>query len=240
MSNYPQAVETLIRELSQKNAAVVETCARLMKDTVDRGGLVYVFGSGHSGILVEEAFHRAGGLVPVYPVLFSFLTPHTPPKVSGKLERLEGIAPILFARSKAASGDLMWIASNSGINAAAVEMALECKKAGVATIAVTSVLHSKAVSSRHSSGKKLYEICDQVIDNHCPPGDALVNVQGTAVGAGSTIANAFLYNWALSRACEMWSAEGKTLPVYKSANVPGGDEHNEKLEARYRDRIPML
>lgn len=240
VQEYTKAIEGLLSSIQSGNQSAVAKCAELLKGTVDGGGLVYVFGSGHSTILVEEAFHRAGGLIPVYPVLHTFLTPHTTPKISGKLERLEGVAPILFARSGAKRGDVMWIASNSGINAAAIEMAAECRKAGVATIALTSLSHSKSVTSRHSSGKRLFELCDIVLDNHCPTGDALVEIAGVRVAAGSTIANSFLYHWALTKACELWAAEGKALPIYQSANTPGGDAHNEKLEAPYRSRIPLL
>lgn len=238
--SYPKAVESLLKTIREKNADDVARVASLTKSTVDSGGLVFVFGSGHSSILVEEAFHRAGGLIPVYPILHDFLSPHTTPKISGKMERLEGVAPILFARSGARAGDMMWIASNSGINAAAIEMAMECKNKGVKCVGLTSMTHSAATESRHSSRKKLYELCDLVLDNHCPPGDALVEISGVRVAAGSTIANSFLYNWVLSEASEMWGAEGKTLPIYKSANFPGGDKHNEQLEAPYRQRIPQL
>lgn len=237
---YTKAVENLLEGIRKDNADTVAETAALVKRIVDGGGLVYVFGSGHSTILVEEAFHRAGGLIPVYPVMHDFLSPHTTPKISGKLERLEGVAPILFARSGAKKGDMMFIASNSGINAAAIEMAVECRKAGVTTVAMTSLAHSKKATSRHSTGKRLFELCDVVLDNHCPSGDALVEIAGVRVAAGSTIANSFIYHWVLTSACELWAKEGKQLPIYQSANTPGGDAHNEKLEASYRTRIPLL
>lgn len=239
-SSYPAAVENLFATLTKQNAKAVEAVARKTRGVVDSGGLIYVFGSGHSSILAEEAFHRAGGLIPVHPILHEFLSPHASPKVSGKLERVEGIAPILFARSGAKSGDAMWIVSNSGINAAAIEMAMECRRAGVAAIALTNVAHSRSAPSRHSSGKRLLDLCDLVLDNHCPPGDALLEISGVRVAAGSTLANCFLFNWVLAAACELWAADGKSLPIYRSANLPGGDAHNEAIEAPYRPRIPLL
>lgn len=245
MSDYATEAIKLLGQIQQANAKTVNDVALRMKAAVDGGGLIFVFGSGHSSILTEEAFHRAGGLIPVSPILHSFLSPHTPPAVSGRLERLEGVASILFNRAGVGSADFMWIASNSGINAAAIEMALECKKAGVAAVALTNLSHSRSTNSRHSSGKKLYELCDLVLDNMCPPGDALAEISEKSgskvrVGAGSTIANCFLFNWSISAACSLWAAEGKTLPVYRSANVPGGDAHNEKAEAPYRSRIRFL
>src|SRR4051812_39541350 len=173
LQGYPAAIEKLLSELRTGNASQISGAAQAVVDSVDAGGILYVFGSGHSSILVEEAFHRAGGLIPVYPVLHTFLTPHTTPKISGKLERLEGMGEVLFVRSGARRGDMMWIASNSGINAAAIEMAMAAKSAGVQTVAFTNLSHSKSVATRHGSGKKLFEICDFVLDNCCPPGDAL-------------------------------------------------------------------
>lgn len=240
MQSYPNVIEKLIADLKRDNAKVVEQCAVALKECVDRGGLLYVFGAGHSSILAEEAFHRAGGLVPVYPILHDFLSPHTTPKISGKLERLSGVAAVLFARAQPKKNDMMIIASNSGINAAAIEMAEECRKVGVTTVAFTSLSHSKSVTSRHSTGQRLFELCDIVIDNHCPSGDALVDFNGVRAGAGSSIANCFLYNWIMTSACALWSAQGKILPIYQSANTPGGDAHNEILEAPYRQRIPLL
>jgi uncharacterized phosphosugar-binding protein len=240
LNDYTSAVELLLQRIKQVNASEVSLLAKRLVEVVDGGGLVYVFGSGHSSILVEEAFHRAGGLIPVYPIMADFLSPRTTPKISGKLERLEGVAPILFARSGAKKGDMMLIASNSGINAAAIEMATECKKAGVLSVAFTSLSHSKSAQSRHSTGKKLFELCNHVLDNQCPNGDALADIGGIKVGAGSTIANAYLYNWMISEACVVWKNTGKTLPIYQSANISGGDAHNEKLEAQYKSRIPLL
>ncbi len=239
-ADYPSEITRLLESLKKDCASAVAEVARRTIETVDGGGLIYVFGAGHSSILAEEAFHRAGGLIPVHPILYDFLSPHVSPKVAGKMERLEGVAKILFERSGARKGDMMWIASNSGINAAAIELAQTSAAAGVRTVALTSLSHSRATVSRHASGKKLFELCDHVLDNHCPPGDALVDAGGTRVATGSTIANSFLYHWVLTEACRMWSDARKSLPIYVSANLPGGDAANEKAEARYRARIPLL
>ena len=239
-ANYCLKVMELLKTIESQEKASVLRIAAKMVDCINSGGIVYVFGSGHSSILTEEAFHRAGGLIPVYPVLHGFLSPHTTPRISGKLERLEGVAPILFQRCQARPGDLFWIASNSGVNSAAIEMAQECRKAKIDTVAVTSVAHSQSIVSRHSSGSKLFELASFVLDNHCPPGDALTDFDGVRVGAGSTIANAFLWNWVLTESCNIWKQEGKILPIYRSANLPGGDSHNEKMEMQYIQRIPLL
>ncbi|HRK02453.1 MAG TPA: SIS domain-containing protein [Oligoflexia bacterium] len=237
---YIAAIEELIRTLSRKNELAVKKVVGRLARSIDNGGLLYVFGSGHSAILVEEVFHRAGGLVPVYPILTTVLTPHTTPKISGPLERLSGIAAILFKKAAPTSKDILFIASNSGVNAAAIEMALEAKKNKVWTVAFTSVEHSKAAATRHSSGKRLKDIVDVVLDNCAPVGDATVDFGETKVGAVSTIANSILYHWILTDMCARWKRAGKKLPVYRSANLPGGDEYNERQEKKVRKRIPLL
>ncbi len=237
---YPKQVQEHFQKLSLINTKVVKEVSVVLKNLIDQAGIVYVFGSGHSCILALEAFHRAGGLVPVYPILHEFLSPFVSPKISGKLEKVEGIAPVLFSRAGVKKGDLMFIASNSGINAVPVEMALECKKAEVVTVALTSLLHSQKSQSKHSSQKKLFEICDYVLDNACPPGDALVTIGDVSVAAGSSIACSFLYHWILTESCKLWFHEGKKLPVYKSANLEGSEAYNLKMEEHYRQRIPLL
>lgn len=239
-SNYPDHLFEVLQKIKAENTAVITQVAALLKEALVQNHLLYIFGSGHSSILVEEAFHRAGGLIPVYPILYQFLTPQVSPKIAAKLERVEGIAGVLFERSQIKKGDVLWIVSQSGINSAAIEMALEAKKNGIKTIALTSLTHSKEVKSRHSSEKRLFELCDFVLDNHCPKGDALYSVGDSAVAATSSIANITIYNWVLTSVAELLHKEGKNLPIYKSTNTPGGDVHNEKLEAAYRSRIPLL
>lgn len=238
--SYSAEVLGLLRKLESDMAQAVSTVAQLLKKTVDQGGLLYVFGSGHSSILSEEAFHRAGGLIPVYPILQDSLTPHVSPKISGKLERLSGVADILFERAGVTSKDLLFIASNSGINAAAVEMAMAAQKSKVPTVAFTSLVHSKAAVSRHASKKKLYELCTHVLDNHAPVGDGVMQFGEVRVAAFSTIGNSFLYHSVLTQACALWQAEGKELPIYRSANLQGSDEWNAQAEMKYKNRIPLL
>lgn len=237
---YHEALLKLLDELRAAEAAKIKSVALKAKVAVEAGGLLHVFGSGHSAILAEEAFHRAGGLAPVRPLFLAALTPQTAPRLAGRLERLEGVAAALFDQARAKAGDLMFIASNSGVNAAAIEMAQAARGAGLVTVAITSVTHSSATASRHSSGKKLMDLADFVIDNHCPPGDALVDIGGTAVGAGSTVANCWIWHSMAVEVCRLLQVEGKSLPVWVSANRPGGDRLNEALEKQYRDRVPLL
>jgi uncharacterized phosphosugar-binding protein len=192
--------------------------------------------------VAEEAFHRAGGLVPVNTMTEPFLSPLTSPKKSGRLERLSGIAAILLDYHAPQPGEVLIIISNAGINPISVELALEAKRRELTVIAITSLRHAQAVASRHISGKRLFEVADLVIDNGGEVGDGALAFPGLAakVGPTSLLAGAFIVNSLVCRVVERFVAKGLTPPVYLSANLPGGDEHNRQLEAKYKGRIKLL
>jgi uncharacterized phosphosugar-binding protein len=171
-----------------------------------------------------------------------FLSPLTPPKKSGRLERVSGIAAILLEYHEPKPGEVLLIISNAGINPVPVELALEAKQRGLMVIAITSLRHAQAVPSRHMSGKRLFEIADLVIDNCGEPGDGSVAFPGLAekVGATSLLAGAFILNSIVCGVVERYLEKGISPPVYLSANLPGGDEHNRQLEAKYKGRIRLL
>src|SRR3989304_4879630 len=125
MTPYYQAIMRLLGQIQRTQYAGIEKAARLFLACLQRDRVLHVFGSGHSHAVAEEAFHRAGGLVPVNLVQESFLTPQTPPSRSGKLERVSGIARILVDAYDLRAGEVLTVISNSGINAVPVEMALE-------------------------------------------------------------------------------------------------------------------
>lgn len=241
MNEYVEVVKKLLSDIQRANQKTIKQGAKLLTNRINKGGMLFVFGSGHSSLLVEEAFHRAGGMIPVVPIFADFISPRCSPKIAAGLERAHGVSKVLFSAAKVTKKDLMIVVSQSGINAASIEMVLECRKNKVSTIGITSITHSKNVESRHKSGKKLMDLCDIILDNQCPLGDALVDFDnGNRVAAGSTLAGVFLYNWLLAESCKIWKAKGKTLPIYKSVNTRGGTEHNERLEKHYRSRISGL
>jgi uncharacterized phosphosugar-binding protein len=242
MTPYTQAVKRLIAAITRSQAASLERAAQVVFASLAKDGVLHVFGSGHSHALVEEAFHRAGGLVPVNAIQEAFLTPLTPPGVSGQLERVPGLAKILLDGHDLRSGEVLLVISNSGINALPVEVALEGKARGLTVVALTSLNHSRAVPPRHPGGKRLFEIADIVLDNCGEPGDAAVQYEGVTgrVAPTSLLAGAYLINSLVCRVVELFLGEGLAPPIYLSANVPGGDEHNRSLEAKYRGRIRGL
>ena len=242
LSGYGPAARALLDQIEATQGEALEKAAGYVFASLKAGGVLHVFGSGHSHAVAEEAFHRAGGLVPVNLIQEAFLTPLTAPRKSGRLERVSGIAAVLLEASGARAGEVLLVISNSGINAVPVEMALEGKARGLTVIALTSLAHARATPSRQASGKRLFEVADCVLDNCGEVGDAAVAYPGLTakVGPTSLLAGVYLLNNLVCRVVEHFLAAGLTPPVYRSANAPGGDEHNRALEARYRDRIPAL
>ena len=122
---YYEAVIRLLGEIQQSQAGAINQAADVIFSSLEGDGVLHLFGSGHSHLVAEEAFHRAGGLVPVNTMTELFLSPLTPPKKSGRLERVSGIAAILLDYHEPRPREVLLIASNAGINAVAVELAME-------------------------------------------------------------------------------------------------------------------
>ena len=242
MTRYHETILRLLQHIASTQAAALEAAAQAIFASLRADGVWHVFGSGHSHALAEEAFHRAGGLVPVNAIQEVFLTPLTPPAVSGRLERVPGVAQVILAGHDLRAGEVLMVVSNSGINAVPVEIALEGKALGLTVIALTSRAHSGRMPSRHASGKRLFEIADIVLDNCGAPGDGAVAYDGVPgrVAPTSLLAGSYLINSLVCRVVELFLAAGLTPPVYLSANVPEGDEHNRQMEEKYRGRIRGL
>lgn len=241
-STYYEAIVRVLGEIQRTQSETIDKAADLIFASLEAGGVIHVFGSGHSQLVAEEAFHRAGGLIPVNLIAEPFLSPLTPPRKSGRLERLSGIAAILLDYHDPRPGEALLIISNAGINAVPVELAFEARNRGLTIIAITSLRHAQAVASRHASGKHLFEVADLVIDNCGEPGDGAVNYPELSlkVGPTSLAAGSFIVNSIACGVVERFIAKGLVPPVYLSANLPGGDEHNRRLEAQYRGRIKLL
>ena len=160
----------------------------------------------------------------------------------GKFERVEGFGSRLLQDYDLREGELMFIISTSGINPLPIEFALDAKKIGMKVIALTAMEHTTVAQPRHSSGMKLYEISDIVIDTHVPVGDAAVQIDGLPMKVGplSTIAAVGIMDAIVVQTTELIVQKGGTPPVRMSRNLPGGDENNRRFQQMYGDRIPEL
>jgi uncharacterized phosphosugar-binding protein len=216
-----------------RNREVMERLvARLVAD-VQSGKSLLVFGSGHSGIFPMELYHRAGGASFVLPLFADYLLPTAGPPVVRLLERTPGAATVLLNRALPQPGEMLWLCSQSGINASVVDLALEAKKRGLFTVAFTSRAHSSAVASRHSSGKRLFEVCDETVDLGGAVGDAAIRVAdadgGVQAGPLSSLGAILLGNSILVSAMAKLEQAGHRC-VYTSVNTPEGEARNKKME----------
>jgi uncharacterized phosphosugar-binding protein len=194
-------------------------------------------------MIAEEAFYRAGGLTAVNPILDERLAFFHGALESTRAEREEGYARALLSREQIAPEDTAILISNSGRNSAPVEMALEMKLRGIETIAITNVTQSARATSRHSSGKRLFEVADIVIDTCLGEGDAVLKLHGVAqpVGPSSTVAGAAVMNSIMIEAAAELVRMGKQAPVFPSANLASTTEETlSALFRPYRDRIRYL
>ncbi len=235
----------IVNRLENEQLGNIKKAAETMAHSILDGGVVHIFGPGHSKSFAMELVHRAGGLAPCSGIALDDLVnkaenpitheelrqPETErnPETAHELLKIHDILP----------GDVMIICSNSGRNGSAVELALEMKKRGIPLIAVTSLAHSRKTESRHPSGKRLFEIADIVIDNCGPYGDAAIELQAinTKVCSVSSISNMFIAQSLTAETIRLILAKGEIPPVFISLNVDGADEHNEKIKARYEGRV---
>jgi len=232
----------VLDRITQSSRDEVARAAALIAECVRSDGVIQAFGTGHSQAIVLELAGRAGGLVPTNRLSMADLVLYggDEPSVLDDplLERQPGVAARLYDLAAPAPQDLFVIISNSGVNNVIVEMALRAKERGHRLIAITSLTHTRAVPAGHSSGRKLADLADVVLDNAAPRGDALLELPGGgAVCALSTLTGVLLVQMAVAEAASLLLASGERPPVYVSANVPGGFEGNLELEKRYAGRI---
>ncbi|MGK5522802.1 sugar isomerase domain-containing protein [Micromonospora sp. URMC 107] len=234
-------VTATMNRVAQSQREAVGRAADLIAEAVRADGVVQAFGTGHSEALAMEIAGRAGGLVPTNRIALRdlVLLGGAPTDVLGPLlERDPSVAHRLYELAPIGPRDVFVLASNSGVNGAMVEFASLVKEKGHGLVAITSAQHSGQMTSRHPSGRKLADFADVVLDNGAPYGDATLPLPGGgAVGAVSSITAALLAQQITVEVVARLLAAGERPPVYLSANIAGGDEHNSALEARYAGRI---
>jgi uncharacterized phosphosugar-binding protein len=228
---YLDAFEVVLGRARSANLETLPAAARLVADVVARDGLVYVFGSGHSQLVALDLNNRAGSLAPVQ-VIFD--------PTWGVSEMIEGYGPTLLADAGFTPRDCLIVISNSGNNAAQIEVAMAARKAGTPVVAVTAVAISKASRPRHSSGKRLLDLGDIVLDNGGVGSDVAVAVGDVNVGATSTLVAAALLHEVIVEAVIALAAGGLDVPVIRANSQEGGPEHNARLRERYRGRIKRV
>ena len=238
---YIAEIQRLVELVPVAQAEPMERAAELIADALCGEGYVFTFGTGHSHLLAEEIFYRAGGLARVCPILEDSLMLHRAAARSSQIERASGIAkPLLEDVDAVRYGGVMFLFSNSGCNTVVVDMALEAKEKGLSTVCITNLTHAAKSTSRHPQGKKLCEVCDVVIDNMGCYGDAAIEVDGKMTGATSTVIGAMILQAIVCRAIELTAQRGGIPEVFHSANTAGGDEANEDYIRKYKPYVKSL
>ena len=196
-----------------------ETVSNIMVDTILNNKTLYFFGTGHSHMIAEEVYVRAGAFAPFQAILIPELMLHESANKSTDIERLSGYAQIVFDQVGFKKGDMLFIISNSGRNAVPLELATLAKKAGVTTVAITSFTHSKSVTPRFGD-KRLMDLTDYAIDNLTDLGDASIEIkENLKIGPISTITGSAIVNTLQIKMVEKLMAQGKDPEVFLSSNV---------------------
>jgi uncharacterized phosphosugar-binding protein len=241
-ASYLDVARELLDRVSGQDAEL-DRAADLCADAIHAGGLVHLFGTGHSRIAVEEMFPRYGSYPGFHPIVELSMTFHT--QVVGAngqrqamyIERMEGLGEVVLRNFDLRPPDAMMVFSASGLGAVPIEVARIARERGLAVIAVTSIAATEAGESSHSTGSRLRDHADVVLDLCTPPADALVEIDGleTPVGPGSTIAAVALANEVKVRTAARLVELGSLPPVLTSASVVGADESRRLFDAAYAE-----
>lgn len=230
---YFDQVTALLAQARTTNAATIKACAATIGASIAQGGVLHVFGSGHSDVIGREIIGRAGGLACVSGLI---------DPTGGFIENQVGYGTTLAERYDRQYGLLpgegIIVISNSGKNSAPLEVALYAKARGLTVIGLTSVRMSSTAQTVHPGGKKLHEIADHVLDNLGIPGDTLIDLgDGTMSGPTSTMVGALLLNLLMLEVIAWLQAHGHTPPLLRSQNLPGAIEHNRRVGEPYKHRL---
>lgn len=239
---YLDKVEMILKEVKANQLQGIQKAAELVAHTIEEGGLLHVFGCGHSQMYAEELFYRAGGLVPVNAILEPALSLRPEAPKSTWFERCPDYGKEIMRNEPAQPGDTLIIASTSGRNAVPIDVALQAKDMGLKVIVLTSMAFTRSVKSRHSSGKLLYELADVVLDNCGVCGDAVIEFANVPFKAGptSTVIGCAILQAVIVEAIEKLLARGITPPVWVSSNLDQGDQINSRYIKEYRGRVKCL
>ena len=246
--SYASTVKNIIDEISKEEPSI-KKAAEVIANAIIGNHMVHILGTGgHSNMGAEEVLWRAGGLAAWNPILDAGTNLINGAKRSNIVERTPGYAIAVLDAYKVGfkPNEVMIIVNAYGLNSMTIDTVLECKKRGVTTIAVTSDSYSSKVpagaKSRHPSNKNLFEEADIYINNHLPYGDAVTKVEGceATMGSTSTFCNCFVMNCIEIEVAKVLASKGITPPVFKSANLPSGDEFNKALEEKYGPLVKHL
>ncbi len=238
--DYLGRVGEIISVIRQTQKEKIEAAAEAFARSIQSGGRVYLFGSGHSVIPVLDIFPRYGSFVGFYPIYdprlmwFNVVGPGGARELLW-LERREGYASVVLQSYQLQSRDSLLVFSHGGLNAAPVEVASEAKRKGLTVVSVCSLQNHRQARATHSSGKKLADVSDIAIDNGVPPEDALVSVEGMRerFAAGSTVAAVSIAMALVAETGVRLVKSGAKPLTFVSPNVGLPVDHNQMVFREY-------
>ena len=241
--DYLTHIQSLLDNLIKKEDQSINQAVDMLFEATKQKNNIFIFGASHAGILSEEMTYRAGGLATVNPVFESSMMLNTRPVTfTSKMERLDGYGTLIAEKTPMQDGDVLIAHSVSGRNTVMIDFVKAAKNKGVKVIAITNLTYSKQVKSRHSSGERLFELADHVIDNHGDKGDAAIKFDGLnqKVGPTSTVIGATIVNSLVVGVTEKLLDAGIDAPILHSANIDGGDAHNQEIFKEFKNNIFYL
>lgn len=241
ISRYLNAIQDLQRRVIETQLELLGQVSGQMVETIQNGKRIFLFGTGHSHMMAEEAFYRAGGLAAAVPILLTDLMLHENVELGGRLERTPGLAAIILDQYQVQAGEMLFVYSNSGVNHLPVEIAITARQRELTVVAVCSRAYAQ-VAPLSALGKRLDEVADITIDNMGVPGDGMVPVEGSEwrVGPSSTVVGALIWDALITETIFRLQAAGEELPVYASFNMQGAGEHNQALLKKWGAVNPHL
>lgn len=242
ISNYYQKIREQLSHVFDKEGEVMQEVSEMIASKINDGGVLYLFGCGHSHILTEEVFYRAGGLAPVSPILIEPLMLHQGGAASSQKERKNHYVLPFLEEYPITEKDVLIVISTSGINPVPVDVAMYGRERGAATLALTSTAYAKSQPSRHENGLYLKDVCDYVIDNYVAKGDAILKHPSSDIrfAPTSSVIGIFILQAMFAEVIYLLIETGQAPPVFLSGNIADSDEHNRKLLETYGEKIPML
>ncbi|MDF2562200.1 MAG: sugar isomerase protein [Microbacterium sp.] len=239
---YPAVALDHIRTVLDTQGPAIDQATSILVDAITNGGIVQAFGTGHSRAVTLELAGRAGGLAAVGMMavkdLVMFGDVRAEEILDPTYERQPGLATKIYDLASPDPADAFVIVSNSGINAAIVEMAELARANGHQIVAITSRAHNAAAATRDRSGHNLADLADVVIDNSAPAGDATIDLgDGVRIGAVSNLTGILIAQMLAEGISRQLQRRNGTVPVFVSANLPEGDAHNRALYTAYGARV---
>ena len=238
---YFEKTRALLERIRETELPKIREAAEICAARIAKGGLVFLFGAGHSRMMCEEIIPRQGCFPGFVALVELSLSNHA--AIVGAnglraplhLEKYEGYAAEILKGIKTGPDDAFIVISTSGIRPVVVEMALGARERGLPVIAMCSLAHCRQSPPAHSSGKKLIDLADVLLDNQCPPGDCVLELEGLEwrTGPASTVTGGMIMNMLRCEVAARLLEKGHTPTLLPSHQYVGNTSAQEQLERFY-------